>query len=91
MVNDYLPIGSVILLKNAKKRLMITGYHIIDKENNKTYDYCGCLYPEGYISTDRIAVFNHNQIDKVFHLGLNDSESVNFKKKLNNILKNDNN
>ena len=28
MKKDYLPIGSVVLLKGAKKKLMITGFYV---------------------------------------------------------------
>ena len=46
----YLPIGSVVILKNGRKRLMITGYAQVDLEKkDKIYDYCSCLYPEGVI------------------------------------------
>ena len=39
----YLPLGSVVLLKGAKKKLMINGYATIDiKKKDKVYDYSGC-------------------------------------------------
>ncbi len=79
MEDKYLPIGSVIKLKNAKKRLMITGYCMHEKENrDKLYDYCGCLFPEGIIDTKKIALFNHNQIEKIYYKGLSDDDSKNF-------------
>ena len=89
MENKYLPIGSVIELKDANKKLMITGYCIMDKTDiNKKYDYCGCLFPEGIIDTNKIAVFNHNQIEKVFFLGYQNDETRALNEKLNNIMKN---
>lgn len=79
----YLPIGSVVLLKDAKKRIMITGFCIIPKENdNQMFDYSGCLYPEGLISSDQTAVFNHDQIERIFCLGYSDEEEKQFKEKL---------
>ena len=70
MREKYLPIGSVVLLKGAKKELMITGYLVIeDGKDNKTYDYCGCLYPEGMISSDQTALFDHDQIEKIVYIG----------------------
>ena len=47
----YLPMGSVVLLKDAKKRIMITGF-CLETEDGKMYDYTGCLYPEGYVSSE---------------------------------------
>lgn len=88
----FLPIGTVVLLKGAKKRLMITGFCSFDEaKKDKAYDYTGCLYPEGIISSKQMALFNHSQIDKIYYLGLQDQEERNFKKKLveelNNIIK----
>ena len=78
----YLPIGSVVLLKNGTKRLMITGFCIIPNGDKKMYDYSGCLYPEGVISSDQIAVFNHDQIDKIFAIGYSDEEEKKFKEQM---------
>lgn len=79
----YLPIGSVVMLKEATKRLMITGFCITPKDNSNTvFDYCGCLYPEGVISSDQIALFNHNQIQQVYAIGFSDDEEKKFKEKL---------
>ena len=81
--NKYLPIGTVVLCKNASKRLMITGFCCSDAGNpDKVYDYSGCLYPEGIVSSDRNLLFDHDQIDKIFALGYSDDEEKEFKEKL---------
>lgn len=83
----YLPIGTVVLLKEAKKRVMINGFCTYADENKtKLYDYCGVLYPEGFISSNQTLLFNHDQIDKVYHLGLVDNEEKEFKQTLNKII-----
>ena len=87
----YLPIGSVVLLKNGKKRLMITGFCVIPNDSKEEYDYSGCLYPEGIITSDEIAVFNHNQIAKVYSAGYSDDEEKEFKKNLKEMLEKKNN
>lgn len=88
MNEKFLPIGSVVLLKGGKKRIMITGFYVTDGENkNNFYDYCGCLYPEGIVTVDKNALFNHEQIDKIYYLGYSDEEEKQFKSKLNEILK----
>lgn len=79
----FLPIGTVVLLKGAKKRLMITGFCSYDlADKTKAYDYTGCLYPEGIITSKETALFNHNQIEKIYFLGYSDQEEKNFKVKL---------
>ena len=81
----YLPIGTVVLLKNATKRIMITGVCSREKNNSnsKIYDYCGCLYPEGFLTADKALLFDHSQIEKIYHIGLsNDDEEKEFKKNL---------
>lgn len=83
MSNKFLPIGSVVLLKDATKKLMITGFCMADKNNNQQkYDYCGCLFPEGIMDTDKMALFNHQQIDKIFYLGYSNEEEIKFKNTL---------
>ncbi len=42
--------------------------------NNQEWDYIGCLYPEGNINEEYMYLFNHDQIDKVFHMGFEDDE-----------------
>ena len=83
----YLPIGSVVLLKDAKKRIMITGF-AGQGEGTKTYDYIGCLYPEGVISSDQNLLFDHEQIKDIYYIGYVDKEwkelEIKLKEALNN-------
>ena len=77
------------MLKGGKKRVMITGFCSVAEENKeKTYDYSGCLYPEGYLSANQVCLFDHEQIDKIYHLGLIDEEEKAFKVKLESFMKN---
>lgn len=84
----YLPIGTVVLLKGGKKRIMITGFcTYADKDKSKLYDYTGCLYPEGFIKANETLLFDHDQIEKIYHMGLIDDEEMEFKKVLSGIVK----
>ena len=66
----YLPIGTVVLLKGGTKRAMIIGFCCKAIENEeKIYDYSGCLYPEGLISSNQTLLFDHNQIDEILAVG----------------------
>lgn len=76
--NKYLPIGSVVLLQEGKKRLMIYGRKLTDPSTKKEYDYIGCLYPEGNLDSNSAFLFNHDQIDRLYFLGLQDREEDNF-------------
>ena len=85
----FLPIGTVVMLNGGSKRVMITGFCTIASDDNSTmYDYCGCLYPEGVVSSDKNLLFDHNQIAKIYALGYSDDEEKEFKAKLNEVLKN---
>ena len=53
MINELLPIGSIVLLKGGIRKLMITGIKTVVKEEPDTiYDYIGVLYPEGFIGDE---------------------------------------
>lgn len=85
MIEKYLPIGSVVLLKDAQKKIIILGYRVITKKNTKDeYDYCGYLYPEGFINLGKNLVFNHSDIDKVLFVGYSDDEEKKFRGKMAN-------
>ena len=77
-MKKYLPIGTVVLLKNGSKRVMIYGRKQIHVETGQEWDYLACLYPEGNINEEFMYLFNHDQIDKVFYLGYKDEEELKF-------------
>ena len=89
MFEKTLPIGSVVLLKNATKRLMILGYSRYQAgDQTKVYDYCGCTYPEGFISPDKTAVFDHEQIAQIYALGYQNDEQIALRQRLGQVLAN---
>ena len=78
LVDKYLPIGSVVLLKNGRKKIMIYGRKQMHVETGEEWDYLACLYPEGNINEEFMYLFNHDQIDKVYYLGYEDEEEKRF-------------
>ena len=87
MFEKTLPIGSVVLLKNATKRLMILGYcRYKAGDQTKIYDYCGCTYPEGFISPGKTAVFDHEDIAQIYALGFQNDEQILFRQRLIEVL-----
>ena len=83
----YLPVGTVVLLRNGTKRVMINGFCTMDASKpDKVYDYSGVLFPEGSLSSDQTLLFDHEQIVRVDHMGLVDQEEQEFKVKLAQIV-----
>ncbi len=85
--NKYLPLGTVVKLKNGTKSVMITGFCMYDNDNNHTlYDYCGCLYPEGMLSNKEAHLFNHDDINDIVFLGYSSEEDKKFKVNLTSMI-----
>lgn len=72
---DYLPLGSVVILKGGVKKLMIISRGLAVKLNGEEqfFDYGGVQYPEGLIG-EQIAYFNHNGIVKTVYEGYSDDD-----------------
>ena len=88
----YLPIGTVVMLTGGTKRVMITGFCSMPAEDgSEMFDYSGCMYPEGFLSSDQTALFNHNQISQIYHMGLIDNEEIQFKANLKTLVSQMNN
>jgi hypothetical protein len=73
-MEDLLPIGSVVLLNGANKKLMIYGRKQLQADTGKLWDYVGCLYPEGNITAEYTYMFNHTDIKEVFFVGYKNEE-----------------
>ncbi len=84
-MKKFLPIGSVVLLKESQKRIMIVGVKQKQSDSDKVWDYSACLFPEGIIDPDRLYLFDADQIDRLYFVGLQDGESLAFLDKLNNL------
>jgi len=81
MIEGVLPIGTVVLLKEGTKRVMIIGVcqKQIGVAEEVIWDYVGCLYPEGYVGGDQTFLFDGVQIERIFALGYQDEEQFSFK------------
>lgn len=85
-MKNYLPIGTVVLLKNGEKKVMIYGRRQRRvTEPDKEYDYIACLYPEGNIDENFMYLFDNENIDKVIYRGYSDAEEEAFINHLNSI------
>ncbi len=83
-MKDYLPIGSLVTLKNGRVKLMILGYpKTIEEDKIKDKDYIACISPLGIMNFRSILAFNNDQIDHVDFMGFTSPE---FDKYKNNVL-----
>ena len=88
-IKDLLPIGSIVLLEDGEKRLMINGIMQNDTGNTKKdYDYLGILYPEGHIGEGFQYLFNHEDIKEIIFRGFEDAERDEFIDKLSKLYEN---
>lgn len=78
-----LPIGSVVLLKDATKKLMIIGILQIDQNKSTLYDYLAVPYPEGFLGADTNFLFQHEDINDVIFTGYHNPEQDTFLKAMN--------
>lgn len=94
MKNRFLPIGTVVRLKGGKTEIMITSYCIIPngseivngekkKPKRKIYEYGACIFPTGIMDTNTSLGFNHDQIEEIVHMGLENNTYKEFNKVLN--------
>lgn len=88
MLSGLLPIGSVVLLKESKKRVMVVGVcQRSASDTSKIYDYVGVVFPEGFLASDKMLMFNGDQIVQIFALGYQDAEQLAFKANADEALK----
>jgi len=83
MENVYLPIGTIVTIKNNKEKIMITGYFCGDNKN--FYEYSGCPYPYGIGDNNKAILFNHKNIKRVLYVGFYNDECKDYIKKIVNI------
>lgn len=77
-MKNLLPIGSVVLLKDATKKLMIIGILQVKPSENKIYDYLAVPYPEGYLGSNNNFLFNDTDINEIIFRGYENPERENF-------------
>ena len=77
-MKEYLPIGTVVILKGGRKPIMIYGRKQKHVKTEELLDYVACLYPEGHISEEFNYLFNHNQIEEVLYTGYRDEKEEAF-------------
>lgn len=72
----YIPLGSVVRLKDGVQKLLVISRAINVKHDGSTYffDYGAVLYPDGLVG-DQMVYFNHDSLDKVIFAGYEDEDN----------------
>lgn len=76
MGKNYLPVGSVVLLKGGKDRVVIIGRIAAPNGEDRIYDYAACPYPGGLAGLDQLFFFDAEQIDRIYFIGFQDPEEL---------------
>ena len=82
---EFLPIGSVVLLKGGNKRIMICGRIQAQAGSDVIYDYSACYYPEGIIDPTSMFFFNRDAIETVYHRGYEDQDELDYRHELDQL------
>lgn len=81
-MTEILPLGSIVTLKGSSKKLMIAGRLQKNHGTQEVYDYCAVLWPEGHIDASHYYMFNQDQIENLYYIGMQDQEEFNFRFRL---------
>lgn len=76
---EFLPVGSVVMLNGGEKRVMICGRIQAQAGTDVIYDYSACYYPEGIIDPKSMFFFNRDAIETVYFRGYEDQEELDYR------------
>ena len=77
--DEFLPIGSVVLLKGGNKRIMICGRILAQAGSDIIYEYSACYYPEGIVDPQSMFFFNRDAIETVYFRGYEDQDELDYR------------
>ena len=83
--DEFLPIGSVVLLKGGNKRIMICGRIQAQAGSDIIYDYSACYYPEGIVDPKSMFFFNRDAIEAVYFRGYEDQDELDYRHELDQL------
>lgn len=81
MIDKYLPIGSIVLLKDDIVMRMIIGY--LNKDNEEIKEYVCIPFPYGLMSEKTLYYFNHSDIENILFIGYKNNKYEEFNLILN--------
>ncbi|MCI8785325.1 MAG: DUF4176 domain-containing protein [Eubacterium sp.] len=83
---DLMPIGSVVRLKEAEKKLMIIGIKQLNEEKGTVKDYIGVMYPEGYLNKEVFFTFDQEDVEETIFEGYRSKEQETFFEQVSEVL-----
>ena len=81
-IQKYMPIGSVVKLKGVNESYMIIGFKSVDSLGENK-DYMACVYPIGLGENNPYYCFNHDDIERIYHIGYFDMKGKKLQSDLN--------
>ena len=87
-IDNILPIGTVVKLKDINTKIIICGY-CSESENESKYvwDYSGFGFPLGYTNPNMIVSFDSDQIETIITYGFQDEEQLNYMEEFKEVIK----
>ncbi len=74
----FLPVGTVVMLKEGERPVMIAGVMEQDGSTGRLWDYMGYPYPEGRQDATKDHFFDRDMIASVLQFGFTDMQAVGF-------------
>ena len=87
MKRVILPIGTIVELIECDLKIMIVGHLMKEKNSSYTYDYCGCIYPIGFVERRKVLYFNKSDIRRILKFGYVDKSVSKFNQRITDYLK----
>jgi len=72
---DWLPVGSVVLLEDGLRPVMIAGFMALDETTDTLWDYVGYPYPWGHTGDSQI-YFDRSMVVSVYLIGYLNNEGL---------------
>ena len=82
MNKKLFPIGTVLSVEGVPTRVMVIGHLQQQKNSEKIWDYAAVPFPIGLLSPDEFVLFNHDKINLLYFIGLQDKEGLEYMKAL---------
>jgi len=75
-LNDLLPLGSIVILKEGEQKLSIVGRgQLFDDDKTRGYfEYSSVFFPYGLTDIEEIYFFNHDDIKEIIFEGYRNEE-----------------
>ena len=70
--------------REKSEKVCIT-FRLSEEEHEKLKQYSACLYPEGILDPEKLFLFDTEQIERLYFIGLQDGEGLAFLNKINHL------